>query len=179
MVYWLMIGAHGLLLFSSAGRVLAVDGVRAQTTSARRLGQVWGWAAIAIAAFSVVASLDDPLAAAGPGLVSSDWSLSAGNYNLVGGLVLAVVGALLVAAAHTRTTQLARAAAVVAALAGLSLHAQLGFSDPILGGNATSAAVYFSVALVGLAVSWWPAPDHGPTDSADDNTGVEPARNPS
>jgi len=177
--YWLMIGAHGLLLFSSAGRVLAVDGVRAGVTSARRLGQVWGWAAVVVAAYSVVASLDDPLAPGGPGLASSDWSLSLGRYNLVGGVVLALVGALLVAAAHTRTTQLARAAAVVAALAGLSLHAQLGFSDPILGGNATSAAVYFSVALVGLAVSWRPTPDHGPTDSADDGTGVGAARNPS
>jgi len=166
--YWLMIGAHGLLLFSSAGRVLAVDGVRAGVTSARRLGQVWGVAAVVVAAYSVVASLEDPLAPAGPGLASSDWSLSLGRYNLVGGVVLALVGALLVAAAHTRTMQLTRVAAVVAALAGLSLHAQLGFSDPILGGNATSAAVYFSVALVGLAVSWWPAPGHVPTD----NTGL-------
>ena len=177
--YWLMIGAHGLLLFSSAGRVLAVDGVRAGVTSARRLGQVWGWAAILVAAYSVVASLDDPLAAGGPSLASSDWSFSVGSYNLVGGLVLAMVGALLVAAAHTRTTQIARAAAVVATLAGLSLHVQLGFSDPILGGNATSAAVYFSLALVGLALSLWPTPDHGTTDSADEYTAVAPEGSPS
>jgi len=37
--YWLMIGAHAVILFSSAGRVLAVDGVRAGLPSRR----TWAW----------------------------------------------------------------------------------------------------------------------------------------
>jgi hypothetical protein len=43
---------------------------------------------------------------------------------------------------------MAQLAAVLALLAALSLHAQLGFSDPLLGGSATSAAFLFAVAMV-------------------------------
>ncbi len=38
--YWLMIGAHAVILFSSAGRVLAVDGGRAGLPVRRALGLV-------------------------------------------------------------------------------------------------------------------------------------------
>ena len=42
----------------------------------------------------------------------------------------------------------------LAALAGLSLHAQLGFTDPVLGGTPTSAAYYFAVAVVASFVGY-------------------------
>lgn len=145
--YWLMIGAHGLLLVSVAGRVLAVDAVRAGGP-ARILGQVWGTLAVIVGLVSVLWSLDDPLAARGPGLRSTDLSISLGEYNLVGGVVLVAAGALLVASARGGSPRLAQLAAVLALLAGLSLHAQLGFTDPVLGGTATSAAFLLAVALV-------------------------------
>lgn len=145
--YWLMIGAHGLLLVSTAGRVLAVDAVRAGGP-ARMLGQVWGVMAVIVGLVSVLWSLDDPLAVRGPGLRSTDLSISLGEYNLVGGLVLLAVGALLVMSARGGPRRLAQLAAALALLAGLSLHAQLGFTDPVLGGTATSAAFLFAVALV-------------------------------
>lgn len=145
--YWLMIGAHGLLLVSVAGRVLAVDAVRAGGP-ARIIGQVWGTLAVIVGLVSVLWSLDDPLAARGPGLRSTDLSISLGEYNLVGGVVLVAAGALLVASARGGLPLLAQLAAVLALLAGLSLHAQLGFTDPVLGGTATSAAFLLAVALV-------------------------------
>ena len=150
--YWLMIGAHAVILFSSAGRVLAVDGIRAGLPGSRTWGQAWGVLTMLVGAFSVVASLGDPLAARGPGLVSSDLSVGLGHYNLLGGVVLVVIGVLMVLAARGAPRTTAIGAAVLAALAGLSLHAQLGFSDPLLGGTPTSAAYFFAVALISTYV---------------------------
>ncbi len=150
--YWLMIGAHGLLLVSSAGRVLAVDAVRAGLPKRSSLGQAWGALAVLVGLYSVVLSFDDPVARRGPGLRSTDLSLSLGEYNLVGGLILVVAGVLLAAAARGGPRPAALVAAAVAGLGGLSLHAQLGFSDPLLGGTATSAAFLFSIAVVAAVV---------------------------
>jgi hypothetical protein len=116
------------------------------------LGQVWGVMAVIVGLVSVLWSLDDPLAVRGPGLRSTDLSISLGEYNLVGGLVLVAVGALLVASARGGPRRLAQLAAALALLAGLSLHAQLGFTDPVLGGSATSAAFLLAVALVAACV---------------------------
>ncbi|MHC0430960.1 Rv1678 family membrane protein [Streptomyces sp. O3] len=156
--YWLMIGAHLVILFSSAGRVFAVDAVRSGTGSARTLGQVWGAVAVAVGVFSAVASADEPLARVGSGLTSTDWSLGLGRYNLVGGLVLVLVGVLTLVAARTRTGVLGWAAAALGVAAAVSLYAQIGFSDPLLGGNATSAAFLLSVALVAATVAAPPQP---------------------
>jgi len=145
--YWLMIGAHGLLLVSTAGRVLAVDAVRAGAP-ARMLGQVWGMLSVIVGLISVLWSLDDPMAERGPGLRSTDLSISLGEYNLVGGLVLMAVGAMLLVSVRGGPRRMAQLAAALAVLAGLSLHAQLGFSDPVLGGSTTSAAFFFAAALV-------------------------------
>ncbi len=150
--YWLMIGAHGVLLVSSAGRVLAVDAVRSGVSPARGLAQVWAVLTVLAGAFSVLGSLSDPLAARGPGLASVDLSVSLGQYNLLGGLALVVAGALLLVSARGGPPRLALAAAGLSLLAGLSLHAQLGFTDPLLGGTPTSAAYFFCVALVAAVV---------------------------
>lgn len=151
--YYLMIGAHGLLLFSSAGRVLAVDAVRAGIGHRRLLGTVWGGLAIFVGLVSVVLNLGDPLDARGAGLRSTDLSLGLGVFNLLGGLVLLVVGGLLLVAARGGASLPAMGAAGLAALAGLSLHLQLGLeSDPLLGGTPTSAALLFTVGLVAVAV---------------------------
>jgi len=154
--YWLMIGAHALILFSSAGRVLAVDGVRAGLPSRRTLGLVWGVLTVLVGAYSVLGSLGDPLATRGPTLGSSDLSISLGAYNLLGGLVLVVAGTLLLFASRGGARKGTQAAAVLSAVAGLSLHAQLGFTDPLLGGTATSAAFFLSVAVVAGCLGWVP-----------------------
>ena len=152
--YWLMIGAHVLILFSSAGRALAVDGVRAGLPTRRTLALVWGLLSVLVGVFSVLGSLGDPLAARGPALGSTDLSISLGAYNLLGGLVLVVAGALVLLAGRDGPRQAAQAAAVLAVVAGLSLHAQLGFTDPVLGGTATSAAFFLAVAAVAGYLGW-------------------------
>ncbi len=165
--YWMMIAIHIVLLLGSSGRVFAVDAVRARLTDGKTLGTVWGGLAVALGLFSVVGSFDDPLAARGAGIASSDWSVSFGFYNLIGGLVMVVVGVLLVLAARGGSGVLGKAAVAIAVLAGLSLHAQIGFTDPILGGNPTSAAYLFSLAIVAAAVSLVSqrAPDRQPVSA--------------
>ncbi|MGC9541936.1 Rv1678 family membrane protein [Streptomyces sp. UG1] len=152
--YWLMIGAHVAILFSSAGRAFAVDALRAGLGSARGLGQVWGAIVVVIGALAVAGSAgDDALAASGHDVKAGDLMISFGRYNLVGSLVLVLAGVLLLFAARGGSALLGRAAAAVAAGAALTLHAQIGFSDPLLGGTATSAALLLSVALVAAAVA--------------------------
>ena len=74
--YFLMVGAHLVLVFAVAGRVLGTDGVRAGTTSARMLGQVWAGLALVVGVISLIRSFGDPLAARGPTLGDTDPSLS-------------------------------------------------------------------------------------------------------
>ncbi len=147
--YWLMIAAHVALLVSSSGRVLSVDAVRAGVAPPTSMRQVWGALAVVVGLVSVVVSAGDPLDPSGPGLRSTDLSLSLGTYNLLGGLVLVATGvALLLAARGSRTAALA--GGVLALLAALLLHAQIGFTDPLLGGSGTSAAVLLTLAVVAL-----------------------------
>lgn len=49
--------------------------------------------------------------------------------------------------------RLARTGAVLALVAAVSLYVQLGFSDPLLGGSATSAAYFLCLTVVGVAVT--------------------------
>lgn len=155
--YWMMIAIHIALLLGSSGRVFAVDAVRARLTDGKTFGTVWGGLAIALGLYSVVGSFGDPFAARGAGLASSDPSISFGYYNVLGGLVLIIVGALLLMAARQGASVLGKVAVGIAVLSALSLHVQLGFSDPLLGGNPTSAAYLLSVAVIAGAISFLPA----------------------
>jgi len=155
--YLLMVGAHLVLVFAVAGRVLGTDGVRVGSTSGRTLGQVWAVVAILTGVISLVRSFGDPLAARGPTFGASDPSVSLGSYNLVGSLVLLALGVLLLVGVRSEVPRALQAAAAVGVLAALSLHAQLGFTDPILGGNATSAAIFFALALVAFLVGRAPS----------------------
>ena len=153
--YWLMIGAHALLLVSPGGRALAVDGVRAAVVSARRFGAVWGTASILMGISSLVASLGNPLAFRGPGLRSVDLSVSLGECNLVGARVLTDRGLALMAATRQGLTKAGFLAAGLGILGALSLYAQRGFSTPLLGGSPSSAAWLLSIAVIGLTLSWF------------------------
>lgn len=150
--YWLMIGAHLVLLLGTAGRSLAVDAVRAGLRPATLLHRVWGTLAVVVGAFSALMSLGDPLAATGPGLRSTDLSVSLGQYNLVGGIVVLAAGALLLVAS-TGVVRAGQAAAILGVLGALSLHLQIGFSDPLLGGTASSAAFLLALTVVGLTTT--------------------------
>ncbi len=153
--YWLMIGAHAVLLFSSAGRVFAVDAVRAKLATGRTLGTVFGGVAVLAGLYSLVLSFGDPLERRGPGLHSTDLSMSLGYYNLLGALVLIATGALVLLAARGAPPVLGLAAAALGVLAALLIHAQLAAgSDPLLGGNTTSATVLLSLAAVAGAIMW-------------------------
>ncbi|MEP6855061.1 MAG: hypothetical protein ABJA33_06310 [Pedococcus sp.] len=145
--YLLMLGGHLSLLLSSSGRHLAVEGVRHGVARGRLLYRVFGGVAVVVGLVAAVASLGDPLAASGPAIALSSWEVGLGNYNLLGGLLLAVVGVLLLLADRLGVVA-AWVAAGLAVVGALSLHAQIGFTDPLLGGGATSAALLLAMAVV-------------------------------
>lgn len=154
--YWLMIGAHVVILFSSAGRVLSVDAIRAGLSRGKALMQMWGGLSALLGLVTIVGSLNDPLAARGYQVGSGDLSVSLGEYNVVGGLVLLLSGALLLAAPRVGAVaggRLAMTAAGLALVAAASLYVQLGFSDPLLGGSATSAAYFLCLTVVAGTVT--------------------------
>ena len=151
--YWLMIGAHALLLVSPAGRALAVDGMRVAVASARRPGVVGVIARIRMGIFSLVASLGNLPASRGPGLRSVDLSVSRGGYKLAGAPVLTDCGLALLAATREGLTRAGFIAAGLGILGALSLYAQLGFSTPLLDGSPSSAAWLLSLAVIGLTLS--------------------------
>ena len=153
--YWLMVGAHVAVLGSSAGRVLAVDAVRAGLTDGRLLRRVFGGVAAVLGVVAVLTSFGDPLAARGTRFGSTDLSVSLGEYNLLGGLVLLLVGVGLLALPGRSAGY---AVSGVAAVAALSLYAQNGFTDPLLGGSPTAAAFFLCLALVALALARWRDP---------------------
>ena len=165
--YWLMIGAHLALLVTASGCALGVDGVRARRESLPLLGQVWGGLAVVLGLISFIGSLGDPLAKRGNGLWSTDLSIGLGHYNLLGGVVLLVAGALVVVSARGGTPRAAQVAAALSVLGALSLYAQMGFSDPILGGTPSSAALLLALALVAAVVGGLLGrPSHDPASKA-------------
>ncbi len=148
--YWLMVGAHVAVLGSSAGRVLAVDAVRAGLSDGLALRRVFGGVAAVLGLVAVLTSFGDPLAARGTRAGSTDLSVSLGEYNLLGGLVLLAVGVGLVLLSRGPALY---AVSGLAAVAALSLYAQNGFTDPLLGGSPTAAAFFLCLALVALTVA--------------------------
>ncbi len=155
-----MIGAHVVLVLGASGAFLAVDGARAHrasdalTTPPVRLLQLWG---VVVAGAGIVALLlsigSSPLAASGAALGGSGLSISLGRYNLVAAVVLLLVAALMLAGATLRSSVLAVTAAALAVLAAVSLHLQLPWTDPFLGGNNTSAAFFLCAAVVSAMLS--------------------------
>jgi hypothetical protein len=147
--YVLMLVAHLAVLGSSAGRMVAVDAVRAGLTDGRRLATAFGLTAAVVGLVSTLRSFDDPLAANGPVFGSSDWEIGLAGWNLVGGLTLLGVGLLLVAVGRG-VRHAAPAAIALALLAFVVLRVQAGATERLLGGGGSSAAVMLVLALVGL-----------------------------
>ena len=160
--YWMMIGIHVALLFTSAGRVAAVDAVRAEASnsvgssrpSAPRLLLGWGAVVGLTGLIAVALAIDeDPLASVGSQLGGPDLSISLGSYNVIGAVTLLVVAGAMCAAAATKRRELALGSAAVAVLAALSLYVQLSRSDVWLGGSNTSAAFFLCAAVVSGATA--------------------------
>jgi len=147
--YLMMLGAHIALLTSSSGRYLAVDGIRAGLSDGRTLSRVAGGTAVVAGLYSVVRSFGDPLAANGPQIGTSSLEVGLGGFNLVGGLVLAIVGALLLASERTGAAA-AYGALGLALAAALLMRIQAGFADRFQGGGGTSTALLLAIALVAL-----------------------------
>ncbi|MGA8208848.1 MAG: hypothetical protein WB798_01705 [Nocardioidaceae bacterium] len=184
--YWMMIGIHVVLLFSAAGSVLAVDAWRARPRRdprhRRLLPLVWGTVTVVAGVVALALSLGDPLAGRGAALGGPGLSISLGSYNLLGALVLVLVGALLVVMAVTANRGPGKVAAAVAAVAAVSIYLQLPFTSSWLGGTNTSAAFLVCAGVIG----WVGAtaaretadragpPGTGPETATVDGTGAEP-----
>lgn len=165
--YLLMLGAHIVLLTSSSGRYLAVDGIRAGLSDGRTLTRVAGGTAVVAGLYSVIRSFGDPLAANGPQIGTSSLEVGLGGFNLVGGLVLAIVGGLLLASERRGATA-AYGALGLALVAALLMRIQAGFEDRLLGGGGTSTALLLAIAVVALFRARTPAsatPEPLPTTS--------------
>lgn len=148
----MMIGIHGVLVFSAAGEVLGVDGVRAGL-SRWRLGVVWGAVLVVAGLVAMVRSLGDPVfAGSGTRLGGPDFAISLGSYNLAGAVLLVVCGADLLVAEIAGSSAGAVVSLAVGAGAALLLYVQLVFTDPWLGGSNTSAAFFLCAAVIGWAV---------------------------
>ena len=147
--YWLMIAVHAMLLVSPAGRLLGADGVRAGVSPARTLGRVAGVLAVLVGVVAAVRGLGDPLAGRGPTLQVARLAVSLGEYNLLGGLLLVLIGVLVLVASAGHRRPVALLAAALGILAALLTYVQLAARGaPLLGGTPSSAAVFLSAAAV-------------------------------
>jgi uncharacterized membrane protein YphA (DoxX/SURF4 family) len=153
--YAMMIGIHVVLLLAPSARYAAVDAVRAARIAgnaapvARRLLGGWGVVLTIIAVIAGAKSLgDDFLARRGEGVGYPPLQLFLGDYNMLAALVLLVVAVLMLAGAVMRGRALALTAAIVAAVAALSIYVQLGRTNIWLGGNLSTAAVFVCAAVI-------------------------------
>jgi uncharacterized membrane protein YphA (DoxX/SURF4 family) len=155
--YAMMIGIHLVLLLGPSAQYAAVDAVRAASATgnaapvARRL--LGGWGAI-LALIAIIAGIksqgDKFLAPRGAGVAYPPLQLFLGDYNMLAALALLVVSALMLAAAVMRAGALAITAAIVAAVAALSIYVQLGRAETWLGGNPSTAAVFVCAAVIAV-----------------------------
>ncbi len=147
--YWLMIAVHALVLVSPAGRLLGVDGVRAGVSPARTLGRVAGVLAVLVGVVTAIRGLGDPLSGRGPTLQVARLAVSLGEYNLLGGLLLVLIGVLVLVASTGSRRSAALVAAALGVVAALLTYVQLAARGaPLLGGTPSSAAVFLAAAAV-------------------------------
>jgi hypothetical protein len=155
--YAMMIAIHLVLLFAPSAQYAAVDAVRTASATgnaapvARRLVGGWGMVLAVIGLIAGVRSLgEDFLAPVGQRVGYQDLEFWVGDYNLLGVVLLLVVAVLMIAAAVLRARMLALTAAIVAAVAALSIYVQIGRTEIWLGGNPTTAAVFVCAVVIAV-----------------------------
>lgn len=155
--YAMMLGIHLVLLLAPSAQYAAVDAVRAARIGgdpapvARRLLGGWGVILALIAIIAAVKSLGEEfLAPRGRGVGYPPLQLFLGDYNMLAALLLLGVAGLMLAAAITRIPVLALVAAVLAAVAALSIYVQLGRTAVWLGGNPSTAAVFVCASVIAV-----------------------------
>jgi hypothetical protein len=121
---------------------------------ARTLGRVAGVLAVLVGVVAAVRGLGDPLAGRGPTLQVARLAVSLGEYNLLGGLLLVLIGALVLVASAGHLRPVALLAAALGVLAALLTYVQLAARGaPLLGGTPSSAAVFLAAAAVAALLS--------------------------
>ena len=152
--YVLMVAGHVAVLAASPLRVPGVDAVLLAREEGgwprpRRLLLAWGVVAAVIGLWAAAGSLGDPLGA-GSGTGLAVLELSLGQFNVLGGLLMVLIGVALAMAGVRHDPRLAQVAGGVAAVAALSVVVRWGFGSVLIGGNGTSTGLLLAVALVGV-----------------------------
>jgi hypothetical protein len=167
--YLLMVAVHLLLLFAGAGRYLAVDALRAGRASGLGLSRFWGVLSTVMGIGAIlISAAGRPFGPSGANLQLTGLEFGLGSYNVAGGLVLVVAGVAILAwsliPGWAGRRWLAWAAAAITGAAALLLTVQIGFSPPVLGGTATSAAFFLTLAVVAVALARRSATRHHEVD---------------
>jgi len=164
--YLLMVAVHLLILFGGAGRYLAVDALRSDRSDrsdrsvGAGLGRFWGVLGGVMGLVAIVLSaFGTPWGPTGANLQLTGLEFGLGSYNVAGGLVLLLAGAAVLAwslaGSWSKRRWLAWSAAAVAVVAAVALTVQIGFSPPVLGGTAASAAFFLALAVVAASLARW------------------------
>lgn len=155
--YFMLIGIHLVLAFTSAGTYHGVDGARRRrdepgvVVGALRTA---GLLVVAVGGASLLLSFfRAPTASPGLGFRSIELEATLGLYNTFGALVLVGLGLLLLLAARHGTRGPAATAGVLAALATATVLLTWGRGPVPLGGDGTTAAAYLTVAVTAFSLA--------------------------
>ncbi|SOJ53266.1 hypothetical protein MSIMFB_00767 [Mycobacterium simulans] len=155
--YAMLIGIHAVLLFAPSTRYAAVDALRAATSPAvarpmaRRLLGGWG---LVLGLIGLIGTLRSNGSGQSTNVGVRPLEFSLGDYNLRGALLLVAIAAAMLAAAKVGLRVLAIAAALVAAVAAVSIYLQVGRTGVWLGGTNTTAAIFVCAAVVSVTTGF-------------------------
>ena len=152
--YFLMVLVHLAILVGAAGRYLAVDAIRAGRSNGGGPARFWGLLSALLGVWAIMAGIGrSATASPGTNLQLTGLEFGLGVYNLLGGVVLVVVGLTMIGWSFTRVRLLAVVGGVIAAAAAVLLRVQIGFSSPLLGGDGSSAAFFFTLVAIAAALA--------------------------
>lgn len=153
--YILMVAVHLLILFGGAGRHLAVDALRAGIARGVGLSRFWGGLSSAMGLTAIaISAFGTPFGSRGANLQLPGLEIGLGTYNVAGGIALLLAGLALLGWSFGGARRwLLWAAVAIALVAAVALRVQIGFSPPILGGDGSSAAFFFTLAVVAIALA--------------------------
>lgn len=151
--YFLMVLVHLALLVGAPGRLLAFDAIRARRNRGTGLARFFGVLSALLGVWAIATGLGTSATGKGTNLQLTGLEFGFGLYNLLGGIVLLLVGLILLGWSFSHRRWLAAAASLIAVAAALLLRVQIGFGTPLLGGDGSSAAYFFTLAAIGAGLS--------------------------